>query len=143
MSTDRRHHQPHNKPQPSKATTPKRPRPVLTSQVVISAITVLLGQAVAFGLIPQATNAKVLSAVPIVVSALFIAFGAVHSAVAAFSSKKVTPSADPRAAVVQADGTTALEPLVPLSLAVQAVPNQLGAVDRSDDFADVVSNGRS
>jgi hypothetical protein len=123
-------------------TTPlpaKRPQPVITPQVIIAAFTFAVGQAVAFGLVPEATSTKVISVVPIVVGAAFALIAALHSTVAVFSAKKVTPTDDPHAMVVRPDGTQVLEPLVPLSLAVQAIPNQAGVEDLSDNYSDLVA----
>lgn len=118
--------------------TQKRPQPVLTPQLIAAVITFAAGQAVAFGLIPEATSSKVVSSAPIAVGALFTVVAALHSIVAIFTARRVTPSVDPQAVVVRADGTKAIEPLVPLSLAVQAQPNPVGVEDPDDSFTDLL-----
>jgi hypothetical protein len=116
---------------------PPTTHPVVTPQVVVAAITLVVGQVVAFGLVPEATGSKVLSATPIIVGAAFAAVAAAHSVVAIFSARKVTPTASPRALVTAADGTQALEPLVPLSLATVVAPDDTGIADPADDYRDL------
>lgn len=120
---------------------PKRPQPVITQQAIVAGVTFVVGQAVAFGLVPQATSSRVLSVAPIVVGAVFAVLAVLHGSVAVYSSHQVTPSADPQAEVTQADGTKRLEPLVPLSLAVTATPNQAGIEDPVDDLSDLIDSG--
>jgi hypothetical protein len=113
--------------------------PVVTPQVVIAAITFVLGQAVAFGLIPSVTSSKVLSVAPILVGAVFALVAAAHSMAAVASARRVTPTANPRTTVTAADGSRALEPLVPLSLAAVVAPDDTGIADPADDYRDLVT----
>ncbi len=113
--------------------------PVVTPQVVVAAISLVLGQAVAFGLIPSATSSKVLGVAPILTGAAFAVIAAAHSVAAVFSARRVTPTANPRTTVTAADGTRTLEPLVPLSLAAVVAPNDTGIPDPTDDYRDLVT----
>jgi hypothetical protein len=117
--------------------SPKRPRPVVTPQMIVATLTFVAGQAVAFGLIPAATSSKVVSAAPIVVGAVFALVAALHGSAAVYSESRVTPREDPMALVTQPNGSQQLEPLVPLSLAVQATPNTAGIEDAPSDFSDL------
>jgi len=117
--------------------SPRRPRPVVTPQLIVAALTLLAGQAVAFGLIPEATSSKVVSAAPIVVGAVFAVAAALHGTAAVYSERRVTPSEDPMALVTQPNGSQRFEQLVPLSLAVQVTPNTAGIEDATSDFSDL------
>jgi hypothetical protein len=118
---------------------PRTSHPVVTQQVVVAAITLALGQAVAFGVIPAATSSKVASAAPILVGVAFAVFAAAHSVAAVFSARKVTPTANPRAVVTAADGTATMQPLVPLSLATLVAPNDAGIDSVADDYRDLTT----
>lgn len=123
----------------SPGAAPKTSHPVVTAQVITAAITALLGEAVAFGLIPNATSSKVLGVAPIVVGAAFALVAAVHAVVAVFSARKVTPTASPRSIVTAADGIRTVEPLVPLSLAALVAPIEGGIETATDDYRDVAA----
>ncbi len=118
---------------------PPTRHPVVTAQVVVAVITAVVGQAVAFGLIPHETSSKVLGAAPIVVGAAFAVMAAVHGVVAVFSARRVTPTANPRVVVTAADGTRSVEALVPLSLAALVAPDDTGITDPADDYRDLIA----
>lgn len=82
-----------------------RPTPVFSKQAAAAVVTSATGIVVTLGVLPLADKDKVASMANIVITVVFIAWGAAHSIVALFASKLVTPLADPRAD----DGT----PLVP------------------------------
>jgi hypothetical protein len=94
--------------------------------------TLVVGLLVSFGVVPAAQNDAVLSQINVLIAAGFTAAAALHVVVGIFIHNKVTPAADPRAAVTQPDGTVVLEPLVPVSFVTDGTATTTTA-DLSDE----------
>lgn len=62
----------------------------------VAGLTLVVGQLVAFGVLPQATGDAVMSTGTIVIGAAFAVVAAVHAVVGLLIHKKVTPVADPK-----------------------------------------------
>lgn len=96
-----------------------RPQPITKASGALSLLATAVAALVSFGIIPSATGDDVLSTATVSIPAAVALYGALHVLVVHFTAKaKVTPVSDPKAAVVQPDGSTVLDPLVPLSLTV-------------------------
>ena len=93
-----------------------RPQPVALANAGGTAIATVIAAVVGFGIVPAATGDALNNALVISIPAIVALSGVVHTLISLLPARaKTTPSADPKGLVVQADGTTALEPLVPVS----------------------------
>lgn len=74
-----------------------RPKPVLNSATIGAAITFVVGVAVTFGIIPQATSQSVIDSSTTITGSIVTVFACVSTILAALhGSQKVTPVSDPQ-----------------------------------------------
>lgn len=95
----------------------KRPQPLTDASAIVGCIATLIAAAVMLGVLPAADGDAVNTAANWLVPAAFAAYTVLHTLAVHFTAQRMTtPVSDPRAEVLQPDGSTALEPLVALSL---------------------------
>lgn len=96
-----------------------RPQPITKASGTVGLVATLVAALVSFGIVPAATGDAVVSAATVGIPSAVALYAALHVLAVHFTAKaKTTPVADPKAVVMQPDGSTVLDPLVPLSLTV-------------------------
>lgn len=73
-----------------------RPAPAFTRQQALSTITSCVGLLVTLGILPAVNHDAVLTGANLVISALFVLWGAAHTIIALYASQHTTPTEDPR-----------------------------------------------
>lgn len=92
-----------------------RPAPAYTRQQLVAMITSASGVLVTLGILPAATHSAVVSWANFIVAGLFVAWGALHTIIALYSTPHTTPVSDPRDnaghALVPAASSAAITPV--------------------------------
>lgn len=110
-----------------------RPYPITNAAGLASLVSTLIVFLVAVGIIPAADGDVLDRAAGSFITAAFALGGALITLVAHRTAKtKTTAASDPMAEVRQPDGSTVLEPLVPVSLAMTMPPPSAGVVEQAD-----------
>ena len=114
-----------------------RPHPVAKANAVGGLLVTVIAIVVGLGIIPAATGDAINSAAIVGIPAAIALMAVVHTLISFFTAKKTTtPSSDPRASVVQSDGTVVAEPLVPASFTqVVHYSQDTGAAAHADQGA--------